>query len=56
MAFPQITFKENFGTQGRGGYFDQYGIIRDVMQNHLAQVSSCTSVHRPALYTIILIW
>jgi len=34
----QITFKENFGTQGRGGYFDQYGIIRDVMQNHLAQV------------------
>mmetsp|Transcript_40084 Transcript_40084/g.159425 ORF Transcript_40084/g.159425 Transcript_40084/m.159425 type:complete len:111 (-) Transcript_40084:2166-2498(-) len=33
-----ITFKEDFGTQGRGGYFDQYGIIRDVMQNHLIQV------------------
>ena len=30
-----ITFKENFGTKGRGGYFDNYGIIRDVIQNHL---------------------
>jgi glucose-6-phosphate 1-dehydrogenase len=28
-----ITFKEPFGTEGRGGYFDSIGIIRDVMQN-----------------------
>ena len=28
----RITFKEDFGTQGRGGYFDNYGIIRDIMQ------------------------
>ena len=28
----QITFKEDFGTQGRGGYFDSFGIIRDVIQ------------------------
>ena len=33
----QITFKEPFGTEGRGGYFDEFGIIRDVMQNHLIQ-------------------
>eukprot|EP00798_Chlamydomonas_sp_ICE-L_P003710 gene3710-13777_t len=26
----QIIFSENFGTEGRGGYFDQYGITRDV--------------------------
>ena len=26
----QITFKENIGTAGRGGYFDEFGIIRDV--------------------------
>jgi len=32
-----FTFKEPFGTDGRGGYFDQYGIIRDVIQNHLLQ-------------------
>jgi glucose-6-phosphate 1-dehydrogenase len=29
----QISFKEPFGTEGRGGYFDEFGIIRDVMQN-----------------------
>lgn len=23
-----ITFKESFGTEGRGGYFDSFGIIR----------------------------
>lgn len=34
----QIIFKEDFGTQGRGGYFDNYGIIRDIIQNHLLQV------------------
>ena len=34
----QICFKEPFGTDGRGGYFDEFGIIRDVMQNHLCQV------------------
>lgn len=28
-----IVFKEPFGTEGRGGYFDPYGIIRDVIQN-----------------------
>jgi len=33
-----ITFKENIGTEGRGGYFDEFGIIRDVMQNHLLQI------------------
>lgn len=29
----QITFKEPFGTEGRGGYFDEFGMIRDVLQN-----------------------
>ena len=30
IASVTITFKEPFGTQGRGGYFDEFGIIRDV--------------------------
>ena len=30
-------------TQGRGGYFDSNGIIRDVIQNHLMQVRSSNS-------------
>ncbi|KAL1928835.1 hypothetical protein VTP01DRAFT_2621 [Rhizomucor pusillus] len=43
----QITFKEPFGTEGRGGYFDDFGIIRDVMQNHLLQVLSLVAMERP---------
>ena len=42
----QICFKEPFGTEGRGGYFDEFGIIRDVMQNHLTQVGSLHSEWR----------
>lgn len=33
----QITFKEPFGTEGRGGYFDEFGIIRDILQNRKTQ-------------------
>ncbi|KAI8336534.1 glucose-6-phosphate 1-dehydrogenase [Chlamydoabsidia padenii] len=43
----QVTFKEPFGTEGRGGYFDEFGIIRDVMQNHLLQVLSLIAMERP---------
>jgi len=42
-----ITFKENIGTEGRGGYFDEYGIIRDVMQNHLTQILSLVAMETP---------
>ncbi|KAJ9110265.1 hypothetical protein QFC19_001668 [Naganishia cerealis] len=35
----QITFKEPFGTEGRGGYFDEFGIIRDVCQNRESLVT-----------------
>lgn len=42
-----ISFKEPFGTQGRGGYFDEYGMIRDVMQNHLLQILSLVAMEKP---------
>lgn len=47
IASVQITFKEPFGTQGRGGYFDEFGIIRDVMQNHLLQILSLVAMEKP---------
>ena len=34
----QITMAEDFGVQGRGGFYDQTGTVRDVIQNHLFQV------------------
>jgi len=39
-----ISWKEDLGIEGRGGYFDQYGIIRDVMQNHLTQILSLVAM------------
>eukprot|EP00879_Flechtneria_rotunda_P017147 GHRR01017958.1.p1 GENE.GHRR01017958.1~~GHRR01017958.1.p1 ORF type:complete len:482 (+),score=136.79 GHRR01017958.1:223-1668(+) len=44
----QISFKEDFGTQGRGGYFDSYGIIRDVIQNHLTQLLALIAMECPS--------
>jgi len=43
----QIIFSENFGTEGRGGYFDNYGIIRDIIQNHLLQVMALFAMEPP---------
>eukprot|EP00238_Polyblepharides_amylifera_P000838 CAMPEP_0196571120 /NCGR_PEP_ID=MMETSP1081-20130531/1284_1 /TAXON_ID=36882 /ORGANISM="Pyramimonas amylifera, Strain CCMP720" /LENGTH=447 /DNA_ID=CAMNT_0041887907 /DNA_START=580 /DNA_END=1923 /DNA_ORIENTATION=- len=43
----QIIFSEPFGTEGRGGYFDQYGIIRDIMQNHLLQIMALFAMEPP---------
>jgi glucose-6-phosphate 1-dehydrogenase len=43
-----VTFKEPFGTMGRGGYFDEFGIIRDIMQNHLLQVMCLAAMEKPA--------
>ena len=43
-----IAWSETQGVAGRAGYFDQYGIIRDVMQNHLMQILSLLAMERPA--------
>ncbi|PPS06603.1 hypothetical protein GOBAR_AA14057 [Gossypium barbadense] len=43
----QIIFSEDFGTEGRGGYFDNYGIIRDIMQNHLLQILALFAMETP---------
>jgi glucose-6-phosphate 1-dehydrogenase len=42
-----LIFKEPFGTEGRGGYFDEYGIIRDILQNHLMQVLTLVAMDLP---------
>jgi len=43
----QITMAENFGVQGRGGFYDQTGTIRDVVQNHLFQVLCNLAMEAP---------
>ncbi len=44
----QITMAEDFGVQGRGGFYDQTGAIRDVIQNHIFQVMCNLAMEVPA--------
>lgn len=46
----EITMAENFGVEGRGGFYDQTGAIRDVIQNHLFQVV-CNLAMEPPVRT-----
>lgn len=43
----RITWAENLSLEGRAGYFDQYGIIRDVMQNHILQMLALVAMEQP---------
>jgi glucose-6-phosphate 1-dehydrogenase len=44
----QVTMAEAFGVQGRGGFYDETGAIRDVVQNHLFQIISNLAMEPPA--------
>jgi len=44
----QITMAESFGVQGRGGFYEEAGAIRDVIQNHMLQVVGFLAMEPPA--------
>ena len=44
----QITMAESFGVKGRGKFYDETGVIRDVVQNHLLQVVSYLAMEAPS--------
>jgi glucose-6-phosphate 1-dehydrogenase len=43
----EITFAETLGLEGRAGYFDSAGIVRDVVQNHLFQIMTLIAMEPP---------
>ena len=44
----QITLAESFGVKGRGKFYEETGVIRDVIQNHLLQVVSYLAMEAPS--------
>lgn len=44
----QITLAESFGVNGRGKFYEETGVIRDVVQNHLLQVLSLLAMEAPS--------
>ena len=47
----QITVAESIGIEGRAGYYDQAGAIRDIFQNHLLQLLAITAMEPPIDFT-----
>ncbi|WP_298906066.1 glucose-6-phosphate dehydrogenase [uncultured Aliiroseovarius sp.] len=46
----QITVAETVGVEGRGGYFDKSGAMRDMVQNHLMQLLCLTAMEPPSKF------
>lgn len=44
----QITVAEHLGTEGRGKFFEETGILRDIVQNHLLQLMCLTAMEPPS--------
>ncbi len=43
----QITSAEPIGVEGRGGYYDESGALRDMIQNHLLQIVAHIAMEPP---------
>ena len=44
----EITSAESLGVEGRGGYYDSAGALRDMVQNHLLQMVGLTAMEPPS--------
>jgi glucose-6-phosphate 1-dehydrogenase len=46
----QITAAESIGVEGRGGYYQEAGALRDMIQNHLSQVMATVTMEPPTVF------
>src|SRR5205085_11668838 len=44
----QITMAEDFGVAGRGKFYEEAGAIRDVVQNHMLQLTAILTMEAPS--------
>jgi glucose-6-phosphate 1-dehydrogenase len=47
----QITVAESMGIEGRAGFYESAGAIRDIFQNHLLQLLALTAMEPPIDFT-----
>lgn len=50
IDYVEITAVENMGIGTRGGFYDGVGTLRDMVQNHLAQLLAVTAMEPPATF------
>ncbi|MBS3744844.1 MAG: glucose-6-phosphate dehydrogenase [Wenzhouxiangellaceae bacterium] len=46
----QITVAETVGLEERAGYYDEYGAMRDMVQNHMLQLLCLTAMEPPSRF------
>ena len=46
----EITVAEQLGVEHRGAFYEQSGVLRDIVQNHLLQVLALTAMEPPASF------
>jgi glucose-6-phosphate 1-dehydrogenase len=46
----RIIASENIGISGRGRFYEETGVIRDVLQNHLLQIVALTAMEAPVSF------
>ncbi len=47
----QITVAESIGIEGRASFYEQAGVTRDVIQNHLLQLLALTAMEPPSRFS-----
>lgn len=45
-----VVLNEVGGIAGRGGYYDNYGVIKDVVQNHILQIITLIGMEAPTTW------
>ena len=50
IDYVEITAVENLGIEGRGGFYEDTGALRDMVQNHLIQLVALTALEPPAVF------
>jgi len=50
ISFVEITAAEEIGIEGRGTFYEQTGVVRDIIQNHLLQVMSLVTMEVPGSF------
>jgi glucose-6-phosphate 1-dehydrogenase len=51
VAHVQITAAETVGIEGRGKYYEEAGVLRDMFQNHLLQLLTLAAMEPPSSFT-----
>ena len=46
----QITVAESVGVEGRGDYYDENGVIKDMIQNHMLQLLTLVAMEPPVAF------